>query len=263
MDNTISLKLKISIAVLALVMPVTGALSGWYYAVFIAEFNYPYLFALLCLILGVALDVVCYYDNLFSFVFYKIPIPGILFVIAYEAASFFYSRWIAFIFGLCGMAVGVLFDYILIQPKPFYLARKRVLVIVYMFLSIIMLGIMSGVPVSNFLLGILAGNYFSLRYAGSVIGRERLRKNLYAMTIFATAVLLVSEIMFAWLIWQDSQNIIDYLGHLTSVVLTHGQLLQLMIILGVASVVAQFVLTYFTGMTLYRYRSFKKLHSER
>lgn len=122
---------------------------------------------------------------------------------------------------------------------------------------------MSGVPVSNFLLGILAGNYFSLRYAGSVIGRERLRKNLYAMTIFATAVLLVSEIMFAWLIWQDSQNIIDYLGHLTSVVLTHGQLLQLMIILGVASVVAQFVLTYFTGMTLYRYRSFKKLHSER
>ena len=60
MSDAISLKLKIAIAVLAMIMPVTGALSGWYYAVVIAEMNYPYLAALLCFILGVALDVVCY-----------------------------------------------------------------------------------------------------------------------------------------------------------------------------------------------------------
>ena len=121
---------------------------------------------------------------------------------------------------------------------------------------------MSGVPVSNFLLGILAGNYFSLRYAGAVVGRERLRKNLYAMTFFATIVLLASEIMFAWLIWQDSQNIIDYLNQITGIVLTQERLLRLMIILGVASVVLQFVLTYATAMILYRYRSHKKLYGE-
>ena len=110
MSDAISLKLKIAIAVLAMIMPVTGALSGWYYAVVIAEMNYPYLAALLCFILGVALDVVCYYGNLFSFVFYKLPIPFILFVIAFEAASFFYSRWISFFIGLCGAAVGVFFE---------------------------------------------------------------------------------------------------------------------------------------------------------
>ena len=120
---------------------------------------------------------------------------------------------------------------------------------------------MSGVPVSNFFLGILAGNYFSLRYSGSVLGRERLRKNLYAMTIFATVVLLVSELLFAWLVWQDSVNIIDYLNSLLGIAFTRESLLWLMVILGVVSVVAQFVLTFITGMILYRYRSHKKLYS--
>ena len=120
----ISLKLKVAIAILALVMPVTGALSGWYYGVFIAESNYPYLIALLCLVLGIALDVVCYYDRLFTFVFYKMSIPGILFVISYEAASFFYGRWISLAIALGGLAIGVFFDYVLLAPKPFYLARK-------------------------------------------------------------------------------------------------------------------------------------------
>jgi hypothetical protein len=260
-SRTISLKLKVAIAILALVMPVTGALSGWYYGVFIAESNYPYLVALLCLVLGVALDVVCYYDRLFTFVFYKMPIPGILFVIAYEAASFFYGRWVSLGFAFAGLAIGVFFDYVLLAPKPFYMARKRLLVVVYIFLSIIMLGVMSGVPVSNFFLGILAGNYFSLRYAGAVLGRDRLHKNLYTMTIFATVVLLVSELLFAWLVWQDSVNIIDYLNSLLGIAFTRQSLLWLMVILGVVSVVVQFVLTFTTGMILYRYRSHKKIYS--
>ena len=69
---------------------------------------------------------------------------------------------------IAGVFVGVVFDHALLIDKPFYLARKRVLIIVYMLLSFILLGVMMGVPVSNFLLGIMAGNYYSLRYEGAI-----------------------------------------------------------------------------------------------
>jgi hypothetical protein len=253
----IDTKLWIELALLALVMPVAGALSGWYYAFLISESDYPLFVAVGCFAAGLLLNFICYHGNIFSFVFYKMPIPLMLSVIAYEAASFFVSQRLSVCSGIVGLFVGIVFDYALLIDKPFYLARKRVLVLVYMLLSFILLGIMMGVPVSNFLLGILAGNYYSLRYEGAVMSKERLRRNLLNISIFTTLVLLFFELVFGWLIWQDSTNIIDYLYLMTGWRLSHGDLLAMIFGFGTLAVVVQFLITYYTGKTMFRYRKIK------
>lgn len=253
----ISVRLKIAITLLALVMPVAGAVSGWYYAFLIGESDYPLLVAAVCLCVGVLLDVVCYYGGVFSFVFYKMPIPLVFAVVSYAVASFVVSWRVALCAGGVGTLVGIGFDYVLLIDKPFYLARKRVLVVVYMLLSFILLGVMMGVPVSNFLLGILAGNYYSLRYEGAVLSKERLRRNLLNISIFTTLVLLFFEIIFGWLMWQDSPNIIDYLHHMTGWRLSGGRLLAMIFGFGTLAVVVQFLITYYTGRTMLRYRKIK------
>ncbi len=255
--SAIDLKMKASIGVLALLMPVAGFLSGWYYSLFVINSNYNLFWALLFFIVGIVLDAVCINGKVFSFVFYKMPIPIVLTIISYEVALFFTTRMYAIAIGCCGMALGVLIDVVLLSPKPFYLARKRVLIIVYVFMSILLLGIMLGVPVSNFLLGILAGNYYSLRYAGTVLSKKRLRKNLHAVSTFATAVLLLSELIFGWLIWKDSANIIDYISQIARVQLTTGSLLTLMLVFGSLSVALQYFITYWTSKTMYKYREAK------
>lgn len=255
--TVISLRLKIAIVLLAMVMPVVGAVSGWYYAFLIEESDYPYLVALACFGVGLLLDVVCYYGGVFSFVFYKLPIPLVLSVASYAAASFVTSWKMALCAAIIGAFFGIVFDNVLLIDKPFYLARKRVLVIVYMLLSFILLGVMIGVPVSNFLLGILAGNYYSLRYEGAVVSKERLRRNLFNMSIFTTLVLLLFELMFGWLMWQDSTNIIDYLYQTTGWQMSPGLFLIMIFGFGSLAVVVQFLITYYTGRTMLRYRKIK------
>lgn len=255
--KVISVRLKIAIILLALVMPVAGAVSGWYYAFLIGESDYPLLVAAICFCVGLLLDAVCYHGGIFSFVFYKMPIPLVLAVVSYAVASFMVPLQMALCAGGVGALVGVGFDYVLLIDKPFYLARKRVLVIVYIFLSFILLGIMMGVPVSNFFLGILAGNYYSLRYEGAVLSNERLRRNLLSISVFTTVVLLFFEIIFGWLMWQDSLNIIDYLYHMTGWRLSGGRFLAMIFGFGALAVVAQFLITYYTGRTMLRYRKIK------
>lgn len=261
--DIIDLNLKISIGILALLMPVAGALSGWYYALFVANSNFCLFWAVLLFIVGVLLDIICYNGKVFSFVFYKMPIPIILSIISYEVSSFFVERLGAIAIGCCGLVLGVFIDFLLLSPKPFYLARKRVLIIVYVFFSILLMGVMLGVPVSNFLLGILAGNYYSLRYSGVVLSKRRLRTNLHNVSGFATLVLLLSEFIFGWLILKDTANIIDYLYHVTGISLTSGNLLTLVLVLGSLSVVIQYFLTYWTSKIMYRYRVAKLSASNR
>lgn len=253
----IELSLKLSILFLAMVMPFVGALSGWYYAVLVADNANPLYVSVICFLVGVLLDVICYYENIFSFVFYKLPIPIVLGIIGYELASFFVEHWFAIGYGVGGVLLGVLIDWVFVIPEPFYLARKRALIIVYIFISVIMMGIMVGVPISNFLLGIMAGNYFSLRYVGAVLSKKRIKRNLMIITYFVTGVLLFSEILFTWLIWADAHNIVEYLYNEIGLMLTIKQLMFFVIVLGVLSVAIQFIITYYTSMVMYKYRLYK------
>lgn len=178
----------------------------------------------------------------------------VLALISYETASFFAGRLVSACAALCGCALGVLIDFVLISPKPFYLARKKVLIVVYVFLSIILMGVMLGVPVSNLLLGILTGNYYSLRYRDAVLSKERLRHNLVSVTVFATSVLFVSELVFGWLLWHDSVNVIEYLYQVTGWQFTPDKFLFAIIGFGLTAILLQFLFTYYTGKIMYKYR---------
>lgn len=252
--QNIGFKLKLGVVAVSLVMPMVGALTGLYYGFFIAETDYPLLWPLVFAMFGVALDAICINGKVFSFFFYKLPIPTLLSIMAYEASSFFTTRLVSVCFGIGGLALGILIDFVLIAPKPFYLARKRVLIVVYVLMSMLLLGVMLGVPISNFILGILAGNYYSLRYSGAVLSKERLRHNLRSVTAFATLVLLVSEVPFGWLIWQDKANVLDYLFQVTGMTFSTGHLLLSIIGFGTLAVAVQFMLAYMTAKIMYRYR---------
>lgn len=255
--SKITTRLKVQIALIALMMPVVGAVSGWYYAFFIGESDYPYAYAIACLGVGLLLDLVCYNGSVFSFVCYKLPIPLVLALTSYAIASFFVSWRLALCAGVAGVFIGIVFDYALIIDKPFYLARKRVLIIVYMLLSFIMLGVMMGVPVSSLVLGIMAGNYYSLRYEDAVLSKSRLKQNLLIISGFVTVVLFVFELIFGWLIWQDSPNIIAYVYQLTGLLITRRGLLAMIFGFGALAVVIQFFMTYYTGKVMLSYRTIR------
>lgn len=261
-NQKIGLKLWLQITVLAMVMPLAGAFSGWYYAALVTESSHVLFATFIGLCIGITIDIVCYYEKLFSLAFYQIPIPIILFLIFFEIALFFVNKWQAALIALIGLALGILIVKVLIIPNPFYTMRKRILIVIYILLSIIMLGIMMGVPVSNFLLGIIAGNYFSIRYAGSVMSRARLQRNLIAVTILSSIVLLLSELIFAWLIWQDSVNILDYLYKIFGIAFTHNHLIFIMITIGILSILIQLFITYSSASVMYRFRLLKMLDNK-
>ena len=261
-NQKIGLKLWLQITLLAMVMPLAGAFSGWYYAALVTESSHVLFATFIGLCIGITIDIVCYYEKLFSLVFYQIPIPVILFLIFFEIALFFVNKWQAALIALIGLALGILIVKVLIVPNPFYTMRKRIVIVIYILLSIIMLGVMMGVPVSNFLLGIIAGNYFSIRYAGSVMSRARLQRNLIAVTILSSIVLLLSELIFAWLIWQDSINILDYIYKIFGIAFTQNHLIFIMITIGILSILIQLFITYSSASVMYRFRLLKMLDNK-
>jgi hypothetical protein len=249
-----SLGLKIKVLILSLIFPVSGFLIGLVIGYLDSNEKTVYIYALSLLGGGILLDVVCFYPWIFSFVFYRIPIPVLLFMVAHDISLFFTDSFNSLIIGAGGLVLGILMTMVLIMPKHFYMVPKRVLVIVYLFLSVLLVGLLQGIPVMNVLLGVLAANYISFRYMDAVQAKKRIKRNFIISALFTSVVLMIIIFISGFLLLNDAANVELALYQVSGIKINDVQLSRFIWVGGILLVIIQFWITYLSAWILYQYR---------
>jgi len=249
-----SIGLKIKVLVLSLIFPVSGFLIGLVIGFFDNNEKTVYIYAISLLGGGILLDVICYYPRIFSFVFYRIPIPVLLFLVAHDISLFFTDSFNSLFIGFGGLVIGILMTLVLVMPNHFYMVPKRVLIIVYLFLSVILVGLLQGIPVVNILLGVLAANYISFRYMDAVQAKKRIKRNFIISALFTSVVLMIIIVIAGFLLLNDATNVERALSQVSNIKINDAQLSRFIWIGGILLVIIQFWLTYLSAWILYQYR---------
>jgi hypothetical protein len=249
-----SIGLKIKVLILSLIFPISGFLIGLAIGFIDGNEKTLYIYALTLSGGGILLDMICFYPRAFSFVFYRIPIPVLLFLVAYDISLFFTNSFNSLIIGISGLILGILMTMLLIRSNEFYMVQKRVLIIVYLFLSVLLVGLLQGIPVVNILLGVLAANYMSFRYMDAVQSKKRIRRNFIISAFFTSMVLMIIILISGFLLLNDSNNVERAINQVSGIIINDSQLSRFIWIGGILLVIIQFWLTYLSAWILYQYR---------
>jgi hypothetical protein len=251
--------LKIKVLLLSLIFPVSGFIIGLSISYLNGNEKIISIYALSFMGGGILLDFICFFSKIFSFIFYRIPIPVLISLIAYDIALIFTTRLNSLFAGIGGLVLGILITLVLIRPGQFYVIRKRFLVIVYLFLSLLLVGLLQGIPAVNILLGVIAGNYISFRYMDAIQPKKRIRRNFIISAIFTSVVLLINVAISGFLLLNDSVNIERAIFQVTKLLINNTQLYRIIIFGGIILVFVQFWLTYYSAWILYQYRVAKRI----
>lgn len=201
-------------------------------------------------IIGVILNFVCYYRKLFATAIYQTPIPLSLFLAFRWVANFFVGDYFAIIIGLFGLVIGLWLNKELILPYQFYKVPKRILAVLYLFYSIVAMGVFMGVPVFNVLLGIFAGNYLAMRII-SYSKSEEIRKNINQGSLYSALVILIISIIAGLIAANDVDGYVQLIHQLTNIQLNANRFLSLLFIFGISATLIQYFITKFTAQTMY------------
>ncbi len=261
----LSTSLKVKLLLLAAIFPVAFSLIGWFFSSFYQNTEAKVFYAALGFVLGIFFSFICFRRKLFTVVLYKAPIPLALFLLAWWFSHLFTSGWLAFLIGALWFFIGLWLNSELVLPYQFYRIKKRFLVLIYLFFSIAMLGFFMGIPVFNLLLGVLAGNYLSIRVLYPYSSKTTIKKNLVQGAWF-TALSLLGITLFAGIIAiSDMENSLLLAQNLLQTQLSKKLFLLLLTLGAVFLTLFQFVLTLFSARTMlnwWHYRR-KKLMKER
>ncbi|MGD9994856.1 MAG: hypothetical protein AB7S69_16270 [Salinivirgaceae bacterium] len=261
----LSTSLKVKLLLLAAIFPVAFSLIGWFLSSFYQNTESRVIFAALGFVLGIFFSFICFRRKLFTVVLYQAPIPLALFLLAWWFSHVFTSGWLAFLIGALWFFIGLWLNSELVLPYQFYRIKKRFLALIYLFFSIAMLGFFMGIPVFNLLLGVLAGNYLSIRVLYPYSSKTTIQKNLVQGAWF-TALSLLGITLFAGIIAvSDLENSLLMAQQLLQIQLSKNLFLLLLALGAVILTLFQFALTLFSARTMlnwWHYRR-KKLMKER
>ncbi|MGE4289125.1 MAG: hypothetical protein AB7E36_10565 [Salinivirgaceae bacterium] len=261
----LSTSLKVKLLLLAAIFPVAFSLIGWYLSFFYQNTEAKYIYTVLGFVLGTFFSFICFRRKLFTVVLYQAPIPLALFLLAWWFSHVFTSGWISFLIGALWFLIGLWLNSELVLPYQFYRIKKRFLVLIYLFFSIAMLGFFMGIPVFNLLLGVLAGNYLSIRVLYPYSSKTTIQKNLVQGAWF-TALSLLGITLFAGIIAvSDFENSLLMAQQLLQIQLSKNLFILLLSLGAVFLTLFQFVLTLFAARTMLNWWNYrrKKLMKER
>ena len=245
-------KLRIKLIILSLVFPVTFSFIGFMEGIYFYNNSVTLLLAIVGLIVGVILTYICYRRKLFTIALYQAPIPLSIFLLVWWVSNLFVSEYQSILIAIGGLLLGLWLNKELVLPYQFYKMKKRVLAIVYIFFSIALLGYFIGIPAFNILLGILAGNYLSIRVIRNYKEEQEINKNFKQGSAYTSFVLLIITAIATLLAISD----IDYSLQLANRVIHSSfdktTLIILMVIGGVAIITIQYFVTLFTAKTMFQ-----------
>ncbi|MCQ2375351.1 MAG: hypothetical protein MJ069_05570 [Salinivirgaceae bacterium] len=256
--QTIGWKLRLKVLLLALVLPVVCGVAVWNLRLYNGNDVPSWRVAAMGVALGVLLDVVCYFPKLFSIFFYWALAPFFTTFITVAIASLFFPPIGVLLIGTAGFVVGVLIDWSLLAGSPFFTVNKWILGIIYVYVSVFLMGLAMGLPFANVFLGIVAGNYVSFRYLSPGLTKKRAYAASTQVAIFTSVTLLVIQAIGILLMFSDLANISDYLFSISGIMLKPNFLFWGFIVVGLLLAVLQYFVTLGSAKIMYQYRFAKR-----
>lgn len=151
--------------------------------------------------------------------------------------------------------MGILFDVLFLKKwvKNVYNLDIRLLIFVYVFFSIVTLGLFMGVPVFNVVLGAIAGVYAGRRFRYLKADRGQFTKKVGKVSVFTSVVMFLICCFSACLALTDPytpENLQGMLG--LDFTVTKGMVVGLIFIGGVFLVLLQYWLTEKAAMIAFK-----------
>ncbi|PKM78180.1 MAG: hypothetical protein CVU90_03935 [Firmicutes bacterium HGW-Firmicutes-15] len=162
-----------------------------------------------------------------------------------------------FVIAILGFSIGILADLVLVWKKltKIYEINIGLVIIIYLFYSICILGFFMGVPIFNLILGIIAGFFVGRRLKYSNLDNEEFNRSSRNTSIFTTAVILVISAISAFLALKDpldtARNLQGMLG-IQAFIITTPMIIVLIIVGGTTLAILQYCLTKFMAQIAYR-----------
>jgi len=242
--------LKIKLYLLFAIFPTAFALIGWLIAWYnqLEKMYVPFL--LIGILLGLFMNLICYSRKVFTIALFYTPLPLALSHPIRWIADVFTSATVSLVVGFVGLGIGFWLNKELVLPFQFYKIKKRILAVVYFFFSIACAGFFLGIPVFNIFLGLLAGNYLSIRVMSNYGRINYVAKSLRQGSLFTAFTILVITTISSIGAISDSQNTIKLIGMVSGIMLSEQQFLILIVAGGILLTITQYFITLFTAKTM-------------
>lgn len=257
MMKPLPMLLKVKLLILAVIFPVSFLFAGIMVSnntsLFGIESEFAIqtpLFATLGFLLGLLLNFVCYYRKLFALTIYQTPIPLSLFLVFRWVADIFVGEFAALGVGIIGLLLGLWLNKELVLPYLFYKIPKRILAILYLFYSIVAMGIFMGVPVLNVLLGLFAGNYLAMRIISYIKDKKEHNRNINQGSFYSAFIVLLISSISGIIALNDIDSYISLIHQFTTVQLSSENFMRFLIITSISITILQFFITRFTAKTM-------------
>lgn len=259
------MSLKIKLFILSLVFPLSFLLAGY----LIGENSYllgfefrntgvTIILSTVGFLIGVIFNIICYYRKVFAIAIYQTPIPLTLFFSFWWISNSFVNEWIAISLGFFGLLLGLWLNSVLVLPYQFFKVKKRILALLYLFYSIIILGLFMGVPIFNILLGVFAGNYLAMRIISYIKDDKDIGRSINQGALFSALVILIISILSGLMAFVDLETYLQTFTSLTHIPINGEKFLLILIIAGFVGVALQYFITRFTAYTMLHFHNYKK-----
>lgn len=259
---TASRNFKIMFLLLSLICPIAFGFIGAFFWRITGGSSLLSLFVVLGFASGILLNIICLRKRLFTLALFHIPIPFSFFLLTWWIADIFTSIISAIFIGVIGFLIGIWINYELVLPYQFYKIKKRILASVYVVFSVAVWGIFMGIPFFNILLGVLAGNYLSIRVMENYRREAFVLKNFRQGALFTSAVLFVLLIISALTSLDVFPSLIREIEKVLYITLNPILHPWLIAILGIIVLLLQYFITIFTAKTMFAYWMSKKQKSQ-
>jgi len=189
--------------------------------------------------------------NRLEMILYKIffwgMVPTIFFLAGWWSSIGLQDNQEIFSIALAGLGFGILIDVLVLKPwlKSLETLSNWILISVYVFYSIMVLGFFMGVPLFNLGLGILAGRFMARIGLYKKLPKDKMDKLIHSTARFTTIILFGICLISAWIALKDPLDTAINLQGMFQLgfTVTSIMVLGLVIFGGIFLLILQYILT--------------------
>lgn len=144
-------------------------------------------------------------ESIFVWLIIGPVIPVVLFLTGWWTSLIFVTDRTVFVFGLLGLGIGCLIDFIFVRQwiSKVYTCRPIILAVVYVFYSICVFGFFMGVPIFNITIGIIAGVFMGRKFYHLGMAKEQLNGSILKVSIFSASIMGLISVASAYFATKD------------------------------------------------------------
>ena len=189
--------------------------------------------------------------NRLEMILYKIifwgVLPTILFLAGWWSSIGLKDNQEIFSIALAGIGLGILIDVLLLKPwlRSLETLSNGILISVYVFYSIMVLGFFMGVPLFNVGLGILAGRFIARVGLYKGLSKVQMDKLIHSTARITTIILFGICLISAWIALKDPMDTAINLQGMFQLgfTVTESMVLGIVVFGGILLLIVQYILT--------------------